>query len=93
VVTKDVPEGATMIGIPARSTLVDAGQYKTGFVPYGTPCHEIYDPSTQKLEILRCEVEQLRKKLAELIEERDGGKSARQEPSQQERAEPKQDRA
>lgn len=71
VVTKDVPDGATMVGIPARSTLVDAGQYGTGFVPYGTPCSDMYDPQTQKLEILRCEVEQLRKRLAELIEERD----------------------
>ena len=31
----------------------------------------MYDPATQKLEILRCEVEQLRKRVAELIEERD----------------------
>jgi serine O-acetyltransferase len=93
VVMKDVPEGATMIGIPARSTLIDAGQYTTGFVPYGTPCHEIYDPATQKLEILRCEVEQLRKKLAELIEERQGGKATPHEPSEQERPAPKQDRA
>lgn len=72
VVTHDVPEGATMIGIPARSTLVDAQQYAKEFVPYGTPCAEIYDPSTQKLEILRCELDQLRKRVAELIEERDG---------------------
>ncbi|HEX8443585.1 MAG TPA: serine O-acetyltransferase EpsC [Allosphingosinicella sp.] len=71
VVTRDVPGGATMTGIPARSTLVDAGQYVPGFMPYGTPCSEIYDPATQKLEILRCEVEQLRKRLAELIDERD----------------------
>ena len=92
VVTKDVPEGATMIGIPARSTLVDADQYQTGFVPYGTPCQEMYDPQTQKLELLRCEVEQLRKRLAELIEERDGGRAA-QEPPLAERAAPKQDRA
>jgi serine O-acetyltransferase len=69
VVTRDVPEGATMIGIPARSALVDAGQYGRGFMPYGTPCSDMYDPATQKLEILRCEVEQLRKRLAELIEE------------------------
>ena len=93
VVTKDVPEGATMIGIPARSTLVDADQYQTGFVPYGTPCQEMYDPSTQKLELLRCEVEQLRKKLAALIEERDGGRAAPQERPLEERAAPKQDRA
>lgn len=72
VVTKDVPEGATMIGIPARPTLVDAEQYGKGFVPYGTPCNGMFDPETQKLEILRCEVEQLTKRVAELIAERDG---------------------
>ena len=71
VVTKDVPEGATMIGIPARQTLVDAEQYGRTFLPYGTPCSEVYDPATQKLEILKCEVEQLRKRLAELTEERE----------------------
>jgi serine O-acetyltransferase len=67
-----------MIGIPARATLVDAGEYSKSFVPYGTPCNEMYDPATQKLEILKCEVEQLRKRLAELTQERDG-EGARQE--------------
>jgi serine O-acetyltransferase len=71
VVTKDVPAGATMIGIPARSTLVDAEQSSRSFLPYGTPCAEIFDPATQKLEILQCEVEQLRKRLAELLAERE----------------------
>ena len=71
VVTKDVPAGATMVGIPARSTLVDAEQSSASFLPYGTPCSEAFDPATQKLEILQCEIEQLRKRLAELIEERD----------------------
>ena len=79
VVTKDVPEGATMIGIPARPTLVDAEQYGRAFLPYGTPCSEMYDPATQKLEILKCEVEELRKRLAELIDERDSLKSGLQE--------------
>jgi serine O-acetyltransferase len=69
VVTRDVPEGATMTGIPARPTLVDAGTYNS-FVPYGTPCSERFDPATQQLEILKCEVETLRGKLAKLIEER-----------------------
>lgn len=72
VVTKDVPAGATMIGIPARSTLVSAEQSSGSFLPYGTPCSEQFDPATQKLELLQCEVEQLRRRLAELIDERDG---------------------
>lgn len=71
VVTKDVPEGATMVGIPARSTLVTAEQSARSFLPYGTPCSENFDPATQKLEILQCEVEQLRKRIAEMVEERD----------------------
>ena len=72
VVTRDVPEGATMVGIPARSTLVAAEQSAAGrFLPYGTPCSENFDPATQKLELLQCELEQLRKRVAELIEERD----------------------
>ncbi len=72
VVTKDVPEGATMVGIPARSTLVSAEQSSRNFLPYGTICSENLDPATQKLELLQCEVEQLRRRVAELIEERDG---------------------
>jgi len=70
VVTKDVPEGATMVGIPARPTLLDAQDYAKDFVPYGTPCSEMFDPSTQKLELLACEVEQLRKRLQQMIDER-----------------------
>ena len=73
VVTRDVPAGAVMIGIPARSTLVDAKEYQKSFVPYGTPCCEAYDPATQKLEALQCEVEVLRRKLAELAAERHDG--------------------
>ena len=71
VVTKDVPAGAVMTGIPAKPMLMDAKEYQKPFVPYGTPCCETYDPATQKLELLQCEVEQLRKRLAELITERD----------------------
>ncbi len=73
VVTKDVADGATMVGIPARSTLVEA---KAGFVPYGTPCSDRFDPATQQLEILKCEVEALRTKLAAVIEERDQGRKS-----------------
>ena len=79
VVTKDVPEGATMVGIPAKPALVGAEQYARSFMPYGTPCNETCDPATQKLDLLKTEVEQLRKRLAELVEERDGLASGRQE--------------
>ncbi len=71
VVTKDVPEGATMVGIPARSTLVEVKPATQDFVPYGTPCNERFDPSTQQLEILRCELESLQKKVHELTAKRD----------------------
>lgn len=71
VVTKDVPPGAVMIGIPARQTLVDAKDYQKSFVPYGTPCSETFDPATQKIEILQCQLEQMQKQLAALIAERD----------------------
>ncbi|HMO75489.1 MAG TPA: serine acetyltransferase [Sphingopyxis sp.] len=75
VVTKDVPEGAVMVGIPARSTLVDAAEYAREFVPYGTPCSETFDPATQKVEILQCQLEQLQKQLAALVAERDAAES------------------
>jgi serine O-acetyltransferase len=77
VVTRDVPEGAVMTGIPARSTLVDAEEYQKGFVPYGTPCSERFDPQTQQLELLKCEVETLRLRLAALIDEREAAKPVR----------------
>jgi serine O-acetyltransferase len=77
VVTRDVPEGAVMTGIPARPTLVDAAEYQKAFVPYGTPCSERFDPQTQQLELLKCEVEVLRGRLAELIEVRDAKTSPR----------------
>ena len=72
VVTRDVPEGAVMVGIPARQTLVDVQEIQKPFLPYGTVCSERFDPQTQQLEVLRCEVEQLRQKLATLIDQRDG---------------------
>ncbi|HEX8378917.1 MAG TPA: serine O-acetyltransferase EpsC [Allosphingosinicella sp.] len=80
VVTREVPEGATMIGIPARSTLVEAEQYAKEFLPYGTPCSEVFDPATQKHELLKCEVEQLRRRIEELTRE-----LRPDEPEQQER--------
>ena len=59
-----------MVGIPAKPTLVEAATYQRDFMPYGTPCSEMYDPQTQKLELLRCEIETLRKRLDEAMAER-----------------------
>ncbi|ATE66713.1 serine O-acetyltransferase EpsC [Rhizorhabdus dicambivorans] len=71
VVTKDVAEGQVVVGIPARPMLVDAKEYQKGFTPYGTPCSERFDPQTQQLEILRCELETLRGRIGKLLDERD----------------------
>ena len=71
VVTRDVPAGAVMVGIPARATMIDGGQApEKKFVPYGTPCSEMFDPQTQKVELMRCELESMRKRLDALVEER-----------------------
>lgn len=74
VVTKDVPEGAVMVGIPAKPMLVDAKEIQKGFTPYGTPCSEKFDPATQKLEIMRCELEAMQKRLDDLLAEKPKGK-------------------
>ena len=71
VVTKDVPEGAVMVGIPARATMVEGGQKPDTFLAYGTPCTEMFDPATQKVELLRCELETMRKRLDALLAEQE----------------------
>ncbi len=70
VVTKDVPEATTVVGIPARATVVEGGQGgDPRFVPYGTPCRDAFDPQTQRIELLRCELETLRRRLDEVLAE------------------------
>ena len=69
VVTKDVPEGAVMVGIPARATMVEGTAAPSRFLPYGTSCSEMFDPATQKMEIMRCELETMRKRLDALLAE------------------------
>lgn len=86
VVTKDVPEGATMVGIPAKPTLVEVKPETQSFVPYGTPCTERFDPATQKLELLQCEMVVLQKRLAELLEERDAAAAAKQAAARKRKA-------
>jgi serine O-acetyltransferase len=67
VVTENVPEGATMIGLKARSTLVAAETYAKEFLPYGTPCKEPCEPSgVKRVEHLESEVAELRAQVAAL---------------------------
>jgi len=76
VVTRDVPEGAVMVGIPARPTMVEGAKAEPRFVPYGTPCSQMFDPQTQKVELLRCELEQMRKRLDAMLAEQEGQRRA-----------------
>jgi serine O-acetyltransferase len=66
VVTDEVHEGATMIGLKARSTLVPADQWIKEFIPYGTPCDEPCAPSRDCVEKLETELAALRAEIAEL---------------------------
>jgi serine O-acetyltransferase len=66
VVTDDVPEGATMVGLKARSTLVPAETWLKEFIPYGTPCDEPCEPDTRRIEELESRLAQLSDELAAL---------------------------
>ena len=74
VVTEDVPEGATMVGLKARSTLVAAETWAKEFMPYGTPCKEPCEPAgLQRLDDLENELAALRAQVADLAAERETG--------------------
>jgi serine O-acetyltransferase len=71
VVLDDVPEGATMIGLKARSTLVPVETWAKEFLPYGTPCSEPCEPGGQRIEDFEEQLAALRAEVAELRAERD----------------------
>ncbi len=73
VVTDDVPEGATMIGLKARSTLVPAEEWLKDFIPYGTPCDE---PCEELMETGSARIASLEKQLAAMQAEVASLKSA-----------------
>ena len=64
VVTRDVPAGSTVVGIPAKPVPLDTVHYSPGFVPYGTPCGEDCDPVRARIGELERELEELRKEVA-----------------------------
>ena len=77
VVTDDVPDGATMIGLKARSTLVPADEWLKEFIPYGTPCDEQCEEAAsnggRRIEQFEAQLAVLRAEIAEL-------KAAREAP-------------
>jgi len=77
VVTDDVPEGATMVGVKARSTLVAAETWQREFMPYGTPCKEPCEPvGSARVDDLEAEVAALKAQVAALLSEREGASAA-----------------
>ena len=70
VVTDEVPEGATMIGLKARSTLVPAEEWIKEFLPYGTPCEDAEGNRVDCIEKLDAELRALREEVAALRAER-----------------------
>jgi serine O-acetyltransferase len=65
VVVKDVPPGVTVVGIPAQ-VVATRSTAKPNFVPYGSPCDDLPDPTARALCGLLNEVEALRRRVAEL---------------------------
>ena len=66
VVLKDVPAGATMVGIPARPVLPRTGSETPEFHAYGTPSADLPDPVAKVVEGLLAEIAALRARLTEL---------------------------
>src|SRR3569623_646830 len=66
IVTDDVPEGATMVGLKARSTLVPAETYVSEFIPYGTPCEEPCAPTAQRIDELEARLAMFHAELEKL---------------------------
>ncbi|WP_322096013.1 serine O-acetyltransferase [Pelagibius litoralis] len=77
VVTKEVPECATVVGIPARAiqTQKTPAAEKAPFVAYGTPTGNIPDPVARALDGLLDEVHSLRARVNELEEGRQAADS------------------
>lgn len=65
VVVKDVPPGVTVVGIPAQVAVARSAT-KPDFLPYGSPCDDLPDPTQRALCGLLNEVEALRRRVAQL---------------------------
>lgn len=61
VVITEVPEGTTVVGIPARPVERDAR--KSRFDAYGTPADPCLDPFFHEIELLRAELTELERRM------------------------------
>ncbi len=66
VVTKDVPEAVTVVGIPGRAIPRGTGNRSAEFSPYGMPLGDIPDPIARALEGLMEQVTTLKARVEEL---------------------------
>ena len=63
VVLKDVPEGLTVVGIPAQAVEADSAARLESFAPYGAPSDELPDPTAKAICTLTAELNTLRRRL------------------------------
>jgi serine O-acetyltransferase len=75
VVVKDVPSGATVVGIPAKIAERRRPAAEPEFVAYGTPTKDLPDPVARAITGLVNEIDRLRSRVTQLEQatERPGG--------------------
>jgi len=71
VVLDNVPNGTTVVGIPARPVHREPtrGRNVPAFDPYGIPCDDSLDPLLRDLDQMHCELAELEARVARLAEE------------------------
>ncbi len=89
VVTKNVPAGATMVGVPARAVQPRDPQKRDQprFVAYGTPTGDLPDPVARAIDGLLDEVQTLRARVHNLEEQGQNGALDVEDGSAERRAE------
>jgi len=66
VVTKDVPQGVTVVGIPGRMVQARSAPGAGDFSPYGTPLGDVPDPVVRAMDGLMGEMTRLQARVADL---------------------------
>ena len=79
VVTKDVPPGVTVTGIPARIVMRRPAGEAESFLAYGTPIDDLPDPLVRAIEELRQHVATLNRRIEELEADREPREAAEAE--------------